>query len=150
MVNLNHGSGILMTNNELSRLVVLYTRQICTHNEILDMAWQDPNLTSDDIWELQEYLDDNEQCESEGKEATRLGQEQTDFQTWLREGHGLDSDSDNGGEWSRRYADKLVEAAIPIQHRVQESGEVQRDIRHDRSSSWAWKAAANCLSKDEP
>ena len=94
-----------MTDNELSRLVALYTRQICTHNEIL---------------------------------------------TWLREGHGLDSDSGNGGEWSRRYADKLVEAAIPIQHRVQESGEVQRDIRHDRSSSWAWKAAANCLSKDEP
>ena len=150
MVNLNHGSGTLMTDNELSKLVALYTSKICTHNQILDMAWQDPSLTSDDIWELQEYLDENKQCESEGEEATGLGQEQTDFQTWLREGHGLDSDSDNGGEWSRRYANKLVEAAIPIQHRVQESGEIQGDIRHDRASSRAWKAAANCLSKDEP
>lgn len=47
-----------MTNQELSKLVALYTDSILTGNEILDRAWQDPNLTSDDIWELQNYLDE--------------------------------------------------------------------------------------------
>ena len=94
---------------------------------VIDIAYQDPNLSIDCITEVEGVLNENVICESEGEEITRLGKSPIDKETRIDGKYGHNTYRDNGREWGRRSTDRR-ESPLPLFDRMQESREIQGSL----------------------
>ena len=96
-------------------------------------------------------MNENIKRESKGPKASGLGKEQADLEAWLATGNGFSEDSDNGREWGRCSSKLSNTEQLSLFDRVQESGKVQRSIRHPQASldSYGCRVRASWLHKDE-
>ena len=99
---------------------------------------------------MEKAVDENKQREGEGKASPRLDAGSVNYASGTYEGFRPNQYRNNGGKWGRRKTDIVHPTEIPLLHRVQESGEVQRPLRYPRPSQYTFDNGTPWRDKDEP
>ena len=139
----------MTVSTDLKTAIRAYENGNHSLGEVVDIAYQDPNLSIDYIVGIERDLNEDFISESEGEETSGLGESPIDMATRIDGEYGRNTYSDNGGKWGRRSTD-WDESSLSLFDRVQESREVQRGIfDYEPSGGSCDRPTANSILEDE-
>jgi hypothetical protein len=98
---------------------------------------------------MEEKIEDIKR-ESKGPKASGLDEEQADLLSKLDGGYRPHQDCRNGGIRGRRISDIDTATQVSLLNRMQESGEVQRSVRHTDTGQYTFDYGTPWSDKDEP
>ena len=133
----------------MEEVIIAYENCNITEKDVMDWAWSNPDITSEEVSELKGLINEDFISESEREAFAELGEGTIDMLDWPTEEHGLDPHSYNGREWIRHQIDEVNSQEVPIFDRVQESGEIQGDLQDDGSGFITWEASPDSIFEDE-
>lgn len=99
---------------------------------------------------LESKVNENKQRKGKRKETTGLVKGPTDSKVRIVTTDGLSKNRRDGRKWGRRSGDRYAQEVISVLNRMQESGEVQGNLRYLGSSSYTFENGTAWRNKDEP
>ena len=136
-------------STDLKTAIQAYENGNHSLGEVIDIAYQDPNLSVEYIAGVERELNENFISESEGEETSGLGASPIDRATRIDGEYGRNTYSDNGRKWGRRSTD-WDEPSFPLFDRVQEPREIQGDIfDYEPSGGSCERPSSASLLEDE-